>query len=133
MGCGAVIRVAPLEKVNMRYVVVMIALMLSAIVFCIEANAAEYVDIRCWVEVKRYKNGKIIRSRTAVEAFERMYPLPTGFNRDDYQVDHAVPLVCGGVDEPVNMIWMHKSAKTCAEDFCQDRHERLTMCGIKNK
>lgn len=133
MGCGAVIRVAPLEKVNMRYVVVMIALMLSAIVFCIEANAAEYVDIRCCVEVKRYKNGKIIRSGAAVEAFERMYPLPAGFNRDDYQVDHAVPLVCGGVDEPVNMIWMHKSAKTCAEDFCQDRHERLTMCGIKNK
>lgn len=79
-------------------------------------------------EPKRDVNGKIIRSQAVVKEFERLFPLPAGYDRKKYQINHALPMVCGGCDAVRNMIWMHVSAKACAEDYCQDRHEQLTMC-----
>ena len=78
--------------------------------------------------VQRDDNGRIKRSARVVKEFEKLYPLPTGYDRSQWQVNHSVPLVCGGCDAVRNLIWMRKEAKTCAEDWCQDRHEQLTMC-----
>lgn len=87
-----------------------------------------YADIRCCVEPKRYADGRIVRSQAVLREFERLYPLPAGHDRSKYQINHSVPLVCGGRDIVENLIWMRVEAKTCAEDWCQDRHERQTMC-----
>ncbi len=87
-----------------------------------------YADIRCCKEPARDGAGNIIRSRAVVGEFLRLYPLPEGVNRKDYQINHAVPLVCGGLDIIENMLWMHVKAKTCAGDFCQDRVEQIVMC-----
>lgn len=87
-----------------------------------------YSDIRCCKEPERNREGNIVRSRAVVGEFLRLYPLPEGVNRKDYQINHAVPLVCGGLDIVENMLWMHVKAKTCAGDFCQDRVEQIVMC-----
>jgi hypothetical protein len=91
-------------------------------------SAAANADIRCCEEPKRYSDGRIVRSAAVLSEFQRLYPLPPEMNRKDFQINHAVPLVCGGKDIVENLIWMHVKAKTCAEDYCQDRHEQLTMC-----
>lgn len=98
----------------------LILMMLSAA----SANA----DIRCCTEVKRYNDGRIVRSIAVLHEFKRIYPLPSHLNHKDFNINHAVPLACGGRDIVENLIWMHVSAKTCAEDYCQDRHEQVTMC-----
>lgn len=85
-------------------------------------------DIRCCVEPKRYADGRIVRSAAVIAEFERLFPLPEGADRKKYQINHAVPLVCGGKDIVSNLLWMRVEAKTCAEDWCQDRHEQVTMC-----
>lgn len=85
-------------------------------------------DVRCCVEPKRYADGRIARSATVIKEFERLYPLPEGADRGQWQINHSVPLACGGKDIVSNLIWMRKEAKTCAEDWCQDRHEQVTMC-----
>lgn len=91
-----------------------------------------YADIRCCNdEVKRYNDGRIVRSITVLQEFKRLYPLPVHLNPKDFNINHAVPLACGGRDIVENLIWMHVSAKACAEDYCQDRHEQLTMCPPK--
>lgn len=98
----------------------------TLIITCI--SVAHGADIRYCGEPIRHTDGRIKRSRATIAAFIALYPLPSGFNRDDYQINHAVPLVCGGCDTIENMLWMHVKAKTCADDYCQDRNEQLTMC-----
>lgn len=85
-------------------------------------------DIRYCGEPERDRYGKIIRSAAVIAEFQRLYPLPSNYKRSDYQINHALPMVCGGCDIIENMIWMHKLAKTCSADYCQDRHEQYTMC-----
>lgn len=102
----------------MKYAVLLIALLATPAL----------ADIRCCVVPERYADGRLKRSQAVLKEFERLYPLPPGHDRSKYQINHAVPLACGGKDIIENLIWMRVEAKTCAEDWCQDRHERLTMC-----
>ncbi|WP_143074358.1 HNH endonuclease signature motif containing protein [Nitrosomonas sp. Nm166] len=69
-------------------------------------------------------DGSIKRSRTVTREFERLYPLPAGYNRADWQIDHVIPLAEGGCDAVRNMQWLPESIKTCADDHCKDRWER---------
>ncbi len=85
-------------------------------------------DSRYCGEPKRNAHGDIIRSAAVIAEFKRLYPLPSTANKKDFQINHPIPMVCGGCDSVENMIWMHKKAKTCADDYCQDRHEQITMC-----
>lgn len=91
-------------------------------------STASFADSRFCGEPERYANGVIKRNPAVVAEFERLYPLPPQFSREKFQVNHAIPRVCGGCDTIENMIWMAVPAKTCAEWYCQDRHEQLTMC-----
>jgi len=90
--------------------------------------APSYGDTRYCGEPERYRDGRIMRSASVIAEFQILYPLPANLNRKDFQINHVVPLVCGGCDTVENMIWMHVKAKTCAEEYCQDRHEQVTMC-----
>jgi len=113
-----------------RIFFIVYAVCLTTIVFgATYAHADSHLtDIRCCVEPKRYTDGRIVRSATVIKEFERLYPLPVGADRSQYQINHSVPLVCGGKDIVSNLMWMRVEAKTCAEDWCQDRHEQVTMC-----
>lgn len=73
---------------------------------------------------KRYSNGRIVRSMTVVKEFERQHPLPVQYKREDWQIDHVIPLASGGCDAVRNMQWLPKTIKTCADDDCKDRWER---------
>jgi hypothetical protein len=62
--------------------------------------------------------GRIRRSRSARQAFERQTGYPRG--RPGYIIDHIVPLACGGADAPSNMQW-----QTVAAAKAKDRTERI--------
>lgn len=82
------------------------------------------VETRYCGEPKRYADGRLARSVTVVKYFEALYPLPPQYNRDDWQVDHVIPLASGGCDAIRNLQWLPKTIKTCADDDCKDRWER---------
>ena len=82
------------------------------------------VDTRYCGKPDRNADGSIKRSYKVRKEFERLYPLPAQYNRDDWQVDHVIPLAIGGCDSVNNMQWLPKAIKTCSSDYCKDRWER---------
>lgn len=74
--------------------------------------------------VQRDSHGKIKRSASAKSDFRRQNPCPTTGKTTGrcpgYEVDHRMPLACGGADDPGNMQWLsatdnrHKGAMGCA-------------------
>lgn len=73
--------------------------------------------------VRRDSHGKIKRSKSAKDAFERRSPCPstgkTSGRCPGYVVDHVRPLECGGADDPSNMQW-----QTISEGKAKDKTER---------
>lgn len=63
--------------------------------------------------VKRDSKGKIQRSATAKSSFRKGHPCPstgkTSGRCPGYEVDHRVPVACGGSDSPSNMQWLSKN------------------------
>lgn len=83
------------------------------------------IDARYCGEPERTATGKIKRSKAIRLQFERLYPLPAGYDRSKWQVDHVIPRARGGCDSVINMQWLPESIKTCASDDCKDRWERV--------
>lgn len=81
-------------------------------------------DTRYCGEPQRTETGKIKRSSEVRRQFERLYPLPPGYDRSQWQIDHVIPLASGGCDAVRNMQWLPMVIKTCADDDCKDRWER---------
>ena len=89
------------------------------------AYASDHLtETRYTDKIERYNDGRIKRSITVVKEFERLYPLPPEYNRDDWQIDHVIPLAQCGRDAISNMQWLPKLIKTCQDDTCKDRWER---------
>jgi hypothetical protein len=89
------------------------------------------IDYRYAGPPARDADGKIIRSREVVAAFQQIHPCPsTGLRYGecpDWSMDHVVSLGCGGVDAVWNLQWLHKSVKSAAARpgfFPKDRIER---------
>ncbi len=61
------------------------------------------------------------RSRSARSAFRRVYPCPatdrTTGSCPGYEVDHVVPLACGGRDAPWNMQWLTREENRAKGDL----------------
>ncbi len=61
------------------------------------------------------------RSRSARSAFRRVYPCPTTGKTTGscpgYEVDHVVPLACGGRDAPWNMQWLTREENRAKGDM----------------
>jgi len=66
----------------------------------------------------RDARGRIIRSQVAVHHFQVLTGQPNGW--PGHVVDHIVPLVSGGLDDPINMQW-----QTIEEAKAKDRVEQL--------
>ncbi len=74
--------------------------------------------------VERWSDGRLKRNATVIKEFERLYPLPAWYNRNDWQIDHVIPLANCGRDAVSNLQWLPKTIKTCAGLDCKDRWER---------
>ena len=62
------------------------------------------------------------RNHQAIAEFKKLQPCPASGNRfgkcPGYDIDHKIPLKCGGDDDPANMQWLTKDehkAKTARE------------------
>lgn len=107
------------------YFAIYVACLLTIAFAATYANADNHLtETRFCGEPKRYNDGRIMRSITVVKEFERLYPLPPQYSRNDWQVDHVIPLASGGCDAIRNLQWLPKTIKTCADDDCKDRWER---------
>ncbi len=80
----------------------------------------------------RSASGEIVRSAAAVSAFKREHPCPaTGKSTGacpGWQVDHVIPLVCGGCDTLTNMQWLPTAIKAGAGTLPKDRWEQRVYC-----
>lgn len=99
---------------------------------CAGVAVAGPLDETRYCGVQRLENGKIKRSSSVVRAFKRVHPCPvTGVSDGPcpgWQVDHVVPLGCGGCDAVANMQWLPVEIKTCKGSLCKDRWELRMYC-----
>ena len=83
-------------------------------------------------DIPRTSTGTIKRDRYLLTVFKLKHPCPaTGLSTgkcSGWQIDHVIPLACGGCDEMFNLQWLPDQIKTCAGDFCKDRWERTLYC-----
>ena len=70
--------------------------------------------------VTRDSRGRIARSPAAKKSFQSQDPCPANHKSSGrcpgYVIDHVIPLVCGGLDDPINMQW-----QTVAEGKAKDK------------
>ena len=101
--------------------------------YCFSDSLASNIDeTRYCGEPARDANGKIIRSSTVTRHFKLEHPcpvtgLPTG-PCPGWQMDHIIPLVCGGCDEVSNLQWLPVEIKTAAGTLAKDRWEQRVYC-----
>lgn len=113
-----------------------------AIIVALFAQFAHAADARfCGVVYRDAVTNDIIRSTAQVSAFKREWPCPNKALNSKaancstgWQVDHIIPLDCGGCDTEANMQWLPATIKTCkspassTDPFCKDRWERKVYC-----
>lgn len=86
----------------------------------------------CAEQPARDAGGKIARRADVLREFKRLYPCPsTGRSTGPcpgWNIDHTIPLACGGCDSIPNLSWLPVEIKRCAGQFCKDRWERRVYC-----
>lgn len=92
------------------------------------ALAGPFDETRYCGEPKRAADGTLVRSQAVVSAFRKLHPCPrTGKTSGacvGWQVNHTIPLACGGCDAVSNMQWLPVQIKTGWQDWNIDRFER---------
>jgi hypothetical protein len=82
----------------------------------------------CSTAPVRATDGRIARSPAVVHEFKRLHPCPaTGAATGScpgWQVDHVIPLACGGCDAIGNMQWLPVQIKSASGVYAKDRWER---------
>lgn len=77
-------------------------------------------DIRYCGAIKYASDGTIYRSTSKVNSFKKLHPcLSTGLNYGScpgWNIDHVIPLACGGCDEVFNMQWLPTTYKITGKD-----------------
>lgn len=114
----------------MRYLALTLFLILAS---CAPAYAGNMDETRyCTVTPGRDADGSISRRADVLRAYRDLYPCPsTGKTRGacpGWNLDHTVPLACGGCDSVANLTWMPVEIKRCAGLYCKDRWERKVYC-----
>jgi hypothetical protein len=123
----------------MKYIVMIVALILSLLACSSHSGqlADPLIETRYTDVVKRNASGDIIRRADVLKAFQKIHPcpstgLPTG-KCPGWQMNHVIPLACGGVDAVSNLMWVHVSIKTGSAatcPYCIDRVERKISASI---
>lgn len=85
-------------------------------------------EIRYTKEVKRDKNGRILRRADVLRAFRKVHACPSTKQYKGkcpgWHMDHVVPLACGGIDAVYNLQWLSTKIKSGAGYPNKDRWER---------
>lgn len=88
----------------------------------------DLTEHRYGTAVIRNPDGTIYRSAVVIGAFKKVHPCPTTGQVTGacpgWQINHIIPLACGGRDAVDNMGWFPVSIKVCADPHCIDRYER---------
>lgn len=86
----------------------------------------------CVASPARDSDGTISRSGSVLHAFRKAHPCPaTGIpygSCPGWNIDHVIPLACGGCDAVSNLQWLPVQIKRCSDDACKDRWERTVYC-----
>ena len=114
-------------------VVGMVALFVASVHVATGASVdPALTETRYCGDPKRNLSGEIIRRAAVRDAFLLAHPCPaTGLREgrcDGWQVDHVIPLACGGCDAVSNMQWLPLSLKI-APVIGKDRFERKIYGG----
>ena len=92
------------------------------------------VDAKFCGDIKRDKKGRIKRNPYVVKFFKDVYPCPSTMNNlgvcPNWQVDHIIPLACGGCDTVDNLQWLPNIIKTAKGKNAKDRWERKLYCNF---
>lgn len=111
------------------YTLFVIIVTLSAVSI---AQAGPLDETRCCIEPIRKADGSILRRADVLTAFKKNHPCPvTGLTTGSctgWQIDHVIPLACGGKDEVANLQWLPIQIKTAAGTYAKDRFERKIYC-----
>ena len=90
----------------------LVALSLPAIAV---AQLDPLLDVRRCGPPARDESGEIIRSSKVRYRFKVNEPCPAGYKAYEacpgWQIDHVIPLVCGGCDSVSNMQWLPTDLK----------------------
>lgn len=96
-----------------------------------EHTVAPLEEMRYCGPPRRDAHGHIVRSAAVLAAFRRAHPCPvTGLlsgSCPGWELDHVIPLVCGGCDSVSNLQWLPQALKSAAVTG-KDRFERLIYC-----
>lgn len=96
--------------------------------FILTAHADPLKDERYVSEIKRDSKGQILRRADVLVAFKKIHPCPSTGKQTGacpgWQMNHVIPLACGGIDSVSNLSWQPTVIKICWQDWCQDRFER---------
>lgn len=80
----------------------------------------------------RDAQGRIVRNRAMLRQFARDFPCPsTGRHETScpgWDIDHVIPLACGGADKPKNLQWLPDAIKSAAGKLPKDRWEIRVYC-----
>ncbi len=86
-------------------------------------------DPRYCGEPERWADGRIKRSRALLREFAKVFPCPATLEPvpscQGWALDHVLPRASGGCDSQINLQWLPDSIKSCADDDCKDRWERV--------
>ena len=98
---------------------------------CAPALAAPALEeTRYCGEPKRDANGRIVRRADVRAAFKRLHPCPATARAvgacPGWQIDHVIPLACGGCDSVGNAQWLPDRLKTATGG--KDGFERRIYC-----
>lgn len=93
-----------------------------------QPTAWQFTETRYCGPPQRDADGRIIRSRAVLAAFQRLHPCPatgkTTGSCEGWAINHTLPLSCGGCDAVSNLDWMPVEIKSCSDPWCRDRWER---------
>lgn len=102
---------------------------------CSDAAVADpsVIETRyCVATPVRASDGRILRRTDVLLAYRKLYPCPsTGKTTGacpGWNIDHTIPLVCGGCDAVSNLTWLPVEIKRCGERYCKDRWEQQVYC-----
>lgn len=99
-----------------------------AIFISLSVNAGPLDETRYCGAPQRYADGSIKRSSAVTVMFKVLHPCPSTLSAigpcPGWQMNHVLPLACGGCDTVSNLVWVPVSIKTCTESHCVDRYER---------
>lgn len=107
-------------------------MMLRLFLLLLLAMPAMAQDARMCGVPARDADGAISRSAAERAQFQRTYPCPANGARrgacPGWEVDHVIPLACGGCDAVANMQWLPSGAKSTGNPLAKDRWERRVYC-----